>query len=349
MEIARKELLYSRICSGFIRCIVEDQIFILNNPSVQTQYIANELYYQVYNDCLYEGLYHQEDMLSLLIENGVWDNKKEERLNGIKKDIEEIKCKLYEVTLSDKDNLLVRNRLSKAKQEVVDLEFNKHCYDHITVEGVAILARQRFIIGCSIVKDNGQPFIDNTKLWESSTNIVEKVMEFAAHNRITEGEYREIARTDPWLKTWSTCKSPAEIFGNKVIELSDEQKTLLAWSLLYDNILEHPEHPHEDVLHDDDRLDGWMILQKRKREQEDFKSQVARKTSNQKIANADEVYVMAEKKEDIQKIDNLNEGISKIMKSKRMGALKKHGQLHEIEMPDTKVRLLNAIREKYGK
>jgi predicted rRNA methylase YqxC with S4 and FtsJ domains len=52
--------------------------------------------------------------------------------------------------------------------------------------------------------------------------------------------------------------------------------------------------------------------------------------------------------DEISKIDDLNEGISRIMKSKRMAALKEKGQLHELEMPDTKIRLLNAIKERYG-
>ena len=348
MDMAHKDLLIARISCGFLRCNINNNFYILTTPSNQTKYIANELYKKIYEDCLFSDMYFQEDMFDILIQEGIWDENKETRLDGLKKDVDEIKLKLFQVTLNERDNYIVRTQLSKAKTEIEDLEYQRHCYDHVTAEGVALMARQRFLIGCSLKYEDGKNYWENSDNWDNPDGLIDKIMELSTQNRIIESEYREIARTDPWTRTWSTCKNPKDIFGVNIIDLNDEQKTLLAWSILYDNVMEHPERPSEDVIEDDDRLDGWMIYHRKQRDKDNFKRKIAQKTSNPNIANAQEVYVMPDTYDEISKIDDLNEGISRIMKSKRMAALKEKGQLHELEMPDTKIRLLNAIKERYG-
>lgn len=350
MDINHKELLLSRITTGVLRCRFDDLVLVLSNPDRMTKYIANELYFQVYDDCLYQNMYFQDEIIDVLLENGLWHEKKEERLSGLKKDIDEIKCKLYEMPTelrNERNQHIARTQLKRAKEEVEQLESLKHCYDHITVEGVASIAKQRFIIGCSIKTEDGQPYL---KKEEFSDGIIDKVMDKYLNSRIYESEYREIARTDPWLRTWSACHNPAEIFGIHVIDMNDEQKSLVAWSMLYDNVQEHPERPDESVLEDDDRLDGWIIFQKRKRELENYKDKVAEKwQSNAKIADAHEVFMVPESQKEVEMIDKLNDPVAKMMKDRRLSLLKKKGQVHELEMPDTKIRLLNAVKERYGK
>lgn len=287
-------------------------------------------------------MYFIDDILDILLINEIWDEKKEERLNGLQKDIDEIKLKLFQYKFSDKDNQIVRLQLSKAKVEVEQLEGIRHSLDHLTVEGVAGLAKQRFLIGSCI-----NPNWDEINFWESNDNLIDKVMESYVDSRIIETEFREIARTDPWIRTWSACKNPRDIFGVHTIDLNDEQRNLVAWSILYDNVLDHPERPSEDVIEDDDRLDGWILHQRRKREIDQFKQKIAEKTQNSKIANAGEIYITPESDKEISLIEELNDPVAKMMKTKRLALLKKKGEVHELDMPDTKQRLMNAIREKF--
>ena len=64
------------------------------------------------------------------------------------------------------------------------------------------------------------------------------------------------------------------------------------WSSLYDNIQESPDCPSNEVINDDDMLDGWMIIQKRNREQAKLQKDAENKFGNKKISNADEVFIV---------------------------------------------------------
>ena len=43
-------------------------------------------------------------------------------------------------------------------------------------------------------------------------------------------------------------------------------KNIVMWSQLYDNVQESMDAPTKDVIKDDDLLDGWLIVQGKKRE-----------------------------------------------------------------------------------
>ena len=87
------------------------------------------------------------------------------------------------------------------------------------------------------------------------------------------------ARTDPWRSVW-LMKDQVKLFANNDRELSHDQKNILVWSSMYDNIQESMDCPTEDVINDDDLLDGWFIVQKRKRDEEKAKSEVDNMSPN---------------------------------------------------------------------
>jgi hypothetical protein len=92
-------------------------------------------------------------------------------------------------------------------------------------------------------------------------------------------------------------------------------------------------------------LDGWMIIQRRKREAEVDKQALGNNT-NQKIANSDEVFYMAETIEDARKIEKMNDGVGTMLKKQRMSFLKEKGEVAEIMMPDTWLRLQTEAAQK---
>ena len=49
---------------------------------------------------------------------------------------------------------------------------------------------------------------------------------------------------------------------------------------MYDNIQESLDYPSEDVVEDDDMLDGWLIIQKQKRDKERAVSELENTTKN---------------------------------------------------------------------
>ena len=80
---------------------------------------------------------------------------------------------------------------------------------------------------------------------------------------------------------------------------------------MYDNVYESPESPNEKVLEDDDCLDGWFIVQKRKYEKGKKQKEVDDMITNPKIANSQEVFVVAKDNEAAQEIYGLNNPLAR--------------------------------------
>ena len=103
----------------------------------------------------------------------------------------------------------------------------------------------------------------------------------------------------------------------------------MIWSITYDNIQESLDCPGEDIINDDDALDGWFISQRRKREKE--KSE--KKWGDDKHINATDVFIMSDEEEakDIYSI-NSNESLGIIRE--RQAALAQKGSLKYEDVPD---------------
>ena len=99
------------------------------------------------------------------------------------------------------------------------------------------------------------------------------------------------------------------------------------------------ESPPDKVIQDDDLLDGWLILQNRKREKERVEKEMDKKIGKNK--GAQEVYIMAETTEEAQKVEMLNNAMTKGIKKQRQKMVDKHGEIQEQHLPDAKQRMRN--------
>src|SRR5690606_30951918 len=142
---------------------------------------------------------------------------------------------------------------------------------------------------------------------------------------LSDTECRELARNEPWRSLWFLNDSKAyHIFNDNGRELTIDQKNILIWSKMYDNIQESPDCPSDDVVDDDDMLDGWFILQKRKREKDRAEAELESSTKSQKIKNASEVFVMTSQK-DADRVERMNDTTASMIKKQRLETIKKQG------------------------
>jgi hypothetical protein len=100
---------------------------------------------------------------------------------------------------------------------------------------------------------------------------------------------------------------------------------------MYDNVSEHPDCPEEEVINDDDMLDGWMIYQKRKTEENNKEKNATSLTNKHK--NASEIFVVANK-EDAKEIKQLNSSDSLKKIQQRANIVSKNKEVNEFDLPD---------------
>jgi hypothetical protein len=108
---------------------------------------------------------------------------------------------------------------------------------------------------------------------------------------------------------------------------TDEQRALVNWSLLYDNVYQHPECPADAVVEDDDLLDGWLIDQRRDREAKATGGGGrVQLVGNEKIRGSQEVYLVAETPADARKVVDLNDEFGRAVQKQRFAHLRRRAR-----------------------
>lgn len=341
MDANRKDLLVARVLSGSVRIRVNDKLYFVRRPSRDDAYCAAELYFDVLRRAELDGLYSDAELEEFLYENGFWDGKREEALRLIPRQIEDAKVALFKATFKSNERRVIRKALETAKAELARLTDERHAYSYLSCAGAAAVAKNRYLLGASLFTAGGER-VFGADFWDAESGLLDAAVSAYAEARMTEAEVRELARTEPWRSLWASHKAEGSLFGVPPADWTDDQRSLAGWSVLYDNVHQHPECPPDDVLDDDDILDGWFIVQKRNR----GKAGSGDVVSNEKIAQCDEQYLVADTVEDARRVVELNDEHGRAIQSQRFSTLKKKGEMSELEMPDTALRLRAEITQR---
>ena len=328
MEAYQRELQVARILSGRTRLTVRKENYVVRSPTGEDRYVAAEIYSNTRAEAIFEGVLTESEMLDLLIENQIWKESDALEKTKLEKAVEDLKVGLFENRLKSNARQEIKRTLRETRTELARLTNIRHGLDFLTADGLAVSARYRYLVSSCLFCESGSKY-------DGPDGIIDKVMEALVYHRLEESEYRELSRNDPWRSVWSAKLNCGRgLFDRPATESSDEQARLMMWSSVYDNIRDHPNCPGDDIVDDDDCLDGWMTLQRRKREK-DMISQQAESLGSEKTKNADEQFIMVDTIEDAKKVESMNTDAGAFAKRERMVALKKKGEINELDMPDT--------------
>ncbi len=339
MEHYEREFLVSRIDAGYIRYRQENIVLHIGSPSKGVLYEAQEVYQEVLEDSYSEGIMNSVDAQIGLIEAKLWDETMANDLKVLPDNIDKLKVELYNAAYKSITRKKLREYLSVHKSELERLNGILHSWDHVTCEGIAAHARWQHIISNSVTFPNGDPYD-----WEE-VNIV-SVMHYFNSQLLTETQIRTLVRTEPWSTIWTIRKKHGVIFDEP---MSTEQKAVVVWATIYDNIAESPDCPHSSIIDDDDMLDGWLILQRQNREKEQKKKRGEEFTTNPKISNAQELYIPAQTNEDARDIDALNEAYGHAVKKSRLSQVEREGRVPLMKFADMKRRLQIEATQKLSR
>lgn len=345
MDHSTVSLLIHRIASGRLYFDHAGQNYLFLQPSSDLRY-RSELVYQKYiEENKYNFSWFKENISKLLLYLGLWNDSDQQYLEELEKKIENTKLDMY-LNKLNKDKLKkLKSEITRIRDSVNKMLSRKHSLDYLTIEDCANGAKNEFIMVNSIYFDDTDEIrVFSKDIKDKDTSYV-KFNELASHiatRLISIEDYKNIAKSDQWKTIWNSNKN--NIFNKSSYELSDEQKTLISISNMYDRIYEHPECPSDDVINDDDILDGWMIYQKNKADK--IKKQNAAQELANKHKNAKEIFVVADK-EDIKDVLDLNSTISSSIIKQRKNIINKSTDgIDEVNLPDVQAELLQKINKR---
>lgn len=344
MEKRILSLYLSRILSGQYIFLYDDTTYKLIYPDISIKYEAELYAHEEYEKNKYNGWITQDDALSFLVEIGVCTYDSDTKIKNAEKQIEDIKIDLFQSFLNPNKLKAIRSKLQAAKKYLSILVDNKHSLDSVTLEGFTEMSKNQFILINSLYNTY------NEKIFKDINNIdyrlLNDLLAIINNNAIDIKIFRKIARSDIWRNYWSSNKD--FLFDKPTINWTDEQKTLVVMSKMYDNAYESMECPPDEVIEDDDMFDGWMIMQRREIEKSKAKNRNEKMLKDKNLGNAKEVFLVANSKEEAQNIYSLNDNNSRhIIRERNSFLATTDKSVSESQLPDVQRELVMQNNQKF--
>lgn len=333
MEYNQREFFLYRIINSYIEYNNKVKLRIYT-PTVNIKYNAQKIYRKTYNFGLVNNLFTEEELFNFLLVNELWSDKEDILLTKIlPENIDNLKVDVYKSNMDIDLREKYRIQLRKTEQELNELSAKKHAYDFLSSHYLATYHKLLYT-----VQHTTRDINNNLYNWKRIP--LEHIAIHYQKSILSDKTIRELARTEPWQSIWSSSEYTGTLFNKSSIELSDEQLKLIQWSMLYDNIRECAEPPHFTIISDDDMFDGWMILRRRESEKEQNKKTVKDGLTNKKIANSQEVFVIAKNSEHAKAIEDMNDNVGKSIKKQRMNIINTKGSVEQHNLPDVRQEVI---------
>jgi len=319
----------SRILSGFYVFLYKNSFYKLKYPGIDIKYRADIYAEKEYNDSRFNDWIKDDDILSILMSLGLWNPSLEKELGDMPTKIEDVKVELYKQNFNATKIKALKRQLTNLDNRYNYLYGVRHCYDHLTSLGYASSLKNQYILIHSLYDEfDNKLFTDTGKI---NFTLLNNLCNIIQENIIPSDIFRLIARSDLWRNYW--CANKDNIFNKPTIDWTDEQKSLIIISKMYDNAYEHPECPADKIIEDDDIFDGWMINQRRESERDKNKKRTE-KMLGDKLSKAGEVFIMANSNEEAQNIYQLNDVTAQQTIKERTRAINSASSLDVSQLPD---------------
>lgn len=321
----------SRILSGFYLFIYNNIRYKLIYPDINIKYQAELYAEEEYENNKFNEWINEDTIVDSLVSMGVWTYNGDDNLKNLEKQIDDLKVDIYKNFLNPSKLKSLKRTLSNIKN-AYNMQYNlRHSLDQYTVNGYSQYIKNQYILIHSLyyINDtrvfNDIESTDYNLLNNLSSNISEQIIDISI--------YRTIARSDIWRNYWSSNSD--NLFDKAVVNWTDEQKTLVVLTKMYDSAYQHPECPPDNVFEDDDMFDGWMILQKRENEKTRNKNRTEKILEGKNLDKAGEVFIVANSKEEAQNIYDLNDHNSRHIIKEREIILKNTSNSIDVsQLPD---------------
>ena len=338
MDYNDRELFIYRIICGEVRTTVDGKMYKILPPTADIYLDAVERYFDVYHECCIseKPIRTQDEMVEYMIEQDLWSYHEQKELDQAKEKIEELKLLCYQKRYTSKDLNITRRLLRSVEDRHKDLSEKKNRFYATTADGIAAVARISYIIEHCTYCD-GEQYDFNA---EDSIPLESIVLQYNKLHDIEDDLVRFLARTEPWRSKWITRADAGKpLFKHPDRELTVLQKSIIAWSRMYDNVYESMECPDKHVIEDDDLLDGWFIHQNQVREKKTAQDDLERSIKSDKIKGSDELFQVVDNETQFNRINSLNNPIAIATQKKRNAVIKQKGRVAHVDLPDQRRKI----------
>lgn len=341
MKQHEREFFIYTIRSGKVFVEYNDLDLVIVPPTIEQNLRACQVYQKAYEQAYQDELMTEDETFIWMVEKELWTVDDDEKIKGLEKDLERLRVEIYEARNNNKLKERIRLYIRAGEKQLSNKLSEKNQYFAHTCEGIASAEKTSFLI-------KNTTYL-NKELYSFDDLSLHHVMLEWQNSFLSEAKCRELARTEPWKSLWVIRdKIGIDLFDNaKSTDLTYNQKNLIIWSQMYDNIQESLDCPTNNVINDDDMLDGWFVVQNKKRDKERAEKEFENNVKSDKIKNASEVFMVVNNQKDKEIVDNMNSVHGVNIKRQRMSLIKQKGSAQQQDFFDEKLRLQTQATDAY--
>jgi hypothetical protein len=332
MDDAFYEKTLYRILQGRLRLTLGDLVLYVYEPTLELLEESHDIYDEAYKRAYFRGVYIKKELTEILVNNDLWSPFDDREADKIEKQIDDLKVEAFQSFFNSKKLRGVKANIRLMERSLYKYKAKKMALDHTSCEGVASFSKSVWLISQTTKLKDGSHY--NWKNFPISV-----IMDHYSSEQISTEIFRAIARRDPWRAMWSNGKKQSNLLGKPSCQFTRDQLNLCTYSSLYDNVYESPDSPNEKIVEDDDCLDGWFVVQKRKYAKDKKQQEVDSMITNPKIANSQEVFVVAPDSQGAQEIYDLND------MSARSTIRNRQNTIHEAEGEQVSFTKFHDVRQ----
>lgn len=204
--------------------------FVVRSPSLQDQREATKIYNQSFTEALKSKAIVRAKLDDLLVDQGLWDESKQNRFAKLQSEILEGEKKLAKGGISLKEAKEQALKMKKTREELRELITVKTNLDTHTAEGQADNARFNYLVSaCTVYSDTKKPYFSSYEDYNNRAS--ETVAILGAQNLANmlyglDNDYEEKLPENKFLKQYRFIDDKLRLI-NKDGKLVDEEGRLL--------------------------------------------------------------------------------------------------------------------------
>ena len=306
-------------------------------------YKSNLIYQDIMDDLKFDDLKSWEETLNISHYRGIWTFDQERSLKGLEETLKNNRLLYYKEFFNINKSKKIKKIITKLVSGIEKSNNNKYYLYDTTKDYYASNIQDLFLIMMSIRDPDGNRVFSYDDFSSTDSPLIDLFKREKIKNRLQVSQVRTLAKSEPWRTMWSCNKS--NHFGRPVYEWTQDQRNLVSFSKMYDGVYKSMECPEDEIIKDDDALDGWFIAQEEDRKKKRKEQAMDKKFGNQ-AANGQEVFLMAKDKGDIEDIYNMNDAVSRDVIRGRSKTIQEQGSVDHQALPDVQVGLqMQATQE----
>lgn len=330
--------LFNRIVVGVTIIDYQGTAYFVYDPTPAEHVRVDAVARNIYNRLIWSGLPSEEECYFLLLEKGLWSVDDETKLKELHENLSKLRKALPELEFKSVEKRKMLEYIEVTEAAIKDMNRRKNALTASSAEYVTKLYKYKLLL-MLLTKDEFNKLIwtNYEEFKRTDDSLIGHLLTKAYFNdEIDEKKLRELARSEPWRSMWLGAVKTGNLFGKPLTQLTDYQRSLVSWSILYDNVYEHPESPSQEVIDDDALLDSWLEIQADKRKSNANNNNPDGFIKSDKVKNSKEVGIIVDSIEDAKKVYSLNNAQGKDIINKRAKTIKAKGEVKELDLPDVR-------------